>query len=211
MKANKNKKMIYWISSVAAVFVLVLGIFIGTNNISNNPSQNPTYQIADNKENKEKEENEKVELNINKVENPKLAKIDADVKNVNITNIPDTLANIKIPTDLDSKNYKAIYVKDENTGKYDKLYNYELSYTNTQNNQRSIMIAFSDTNKPLRDYYFEIKAKTSTIGNTELEIYQYENSYLVMFEHHNYKFDIETTGITENELVELLQSIITKS
>lgn len=61
----------------------------------------------------------------------------------------------------------------------------------------------------MRDYFFEFKGKKSQIGNTELEIAQYNNKYMATFEFNNVDYDIETTDITENELLELLQSILT--
>ena len=73
---------------------------------------------------------------------------------------------------------------------------------------RNITIAFSEIDKPLRDYYIDNQELKSKIGDVELEISQYKNMYIVTFSYNNLNFDIETNGITEDELVELLVSII---
>ena len=48
MKSKKNKKIIYWLTSCVAVFILGFGIIIGTNRFNNNQVQNDThYGISD--------------------------------------------------------------------------------------------------------------------------------------------------------------------
>ena len=44
--------------------------------------------------------------------------------------------------------------------------------------------------------------------NTPLTIFKWDDAYLTTFKYNNIFFDIETKGITENELITLLQSII---
>lgn len=98
--------------------------------------------------------------------------------------------------------------KDANLSDNYKTHDYVFEYR-TENNGE-VIIAICKDEKPLRDYYFEFKGKKSKIGNIELEIVQYENKYMVNFESNNINYDIETNEITENELVELLQTILTK-
>ena len=62
-----------------------------------------------------------------------------------------------------------------------------------------------------RDYFIQEGEKISKIGDVELKISQWEEMYIVTFEHNDIYFDIETTGITENQLVDLLESIIDNS
>ena len=45
-------------------------------------------------------------------------------------------------------------------------------------------------------------------GGTELIISQWKDMYIVTFEYNDLYFDIETTGVTENQLVDLLESLI---
>lgn len=97
---------------------------------------------------------------------------------------------------------------DNNDGtKYDMIHDYVFNYRKDSSN--NITIAFSEIEEPIRDYYIE-KGKASKIGDVELVISQWEEMYIVNFESKGIYFDIETTGVTENELVELLKSIINK-
>ena len=91
--------------------------------------------------------------------------------------------------------------------KYDMIHDYVFNYREDSSN--NITIAFSEIEEPIRDYYIE-KGKASKIGDVELVISQWEEMYIVNFESKGIYFDIETTGVTENELVELLKSIINK-
>lgn len=60
MKTNKNRKILYAISSICAVFILGIGIFIGTGKMNNTG-----LEIGKTEVNKNKEESLVVELNIN--------------------------------------------------------------------------------------------------------------------------------------------------
>ncbi len=211
MNKTKVEKIKYVSISICAVFILGFGIMIGMNELKNNQGNNNSYKIADLENNKQAEkENINIVLNINKIEHFAQLKFDArlkEIKNIDMKNF-DILSNINIPNDLNNKSYNEIYVKGDNTGKYDRLYNYEFSYSSSKDNERNIRVAFSDTNKPLRDYYLDEEGKISKINDIELKIYQYEDSYMVIFEFKNYKFDIETNSITKDELLNLLESIL---
>ena len=47
MKSKKSRKIIYGITSSAAVFILGVGIIIGTNTFNNSQIQDNHYEIAD--------------------------------------------------------------------------------------------------------------------------------------------------------------------
>ena len=86
------------------------------------------------------------------------------------------------------------------------MHDYVLNYRKDDLNE--IKIAFSKVESPIRDYFIGDGEKISKIGNVELKVSQWEKMYIVTFEYDDIYFDIETTGITENELVNLLKSII---
>lgn len=159
------------------------------------------------------DEKNRVILNINEINDKVgMAKVDADVKIVtnNAINFPlpykDGLVNI--PKDL-NKTYKYIFYFRENkeSQEYNVLGNYELIYSN--DNDRSINVKYSKDNKPVRDYYFSDEgSKITTINDVELKIYKYENMYFTEFNFDDYNFDIETSNLSEQELSNLLLSII---
>ena len=118
----------------------------------------------------------------------------------------------KIPDKFISSNFYSSSIKgykDANLPDEYKIHDYVFEYRTE--NGGEIFIAICKDEKPLRDYYFEFKGEKSQIGNTELEISQYNNKYMATFEFNNINYDIETNDITENELLELLQSILTEN
>ena len=210
MKTNQSKKIIYWITSgVAAVFVIAFGIFINTNNMVDNSSTKESLQIVS-----KEDKTSQIELNINKYEQSmdidvESMKIDGQIKQ--ITELNDKfrfIDNVKIPSSYKLTDKYMIYTRKDTTEKnYDILHDYVFTYR--KNETDTIIIAFSEIGKPLRDYYLSEDAEISKIEDTECKIYQYtDNIYMATFKINDIYFDIETNGITEGELVELLQSII---
>ena len=96
---------------------------------------------------------------------------------------------------------------DKNSKVYDKLVQYQFHYFN-EDNTRNITVAFSDTNKPVRDYRLPDSGKISTIHGVTLKLYQYKDIYMTEFQYKGYNFDIETSGITEKEFIKFLESLI---
>ena len=215
VRNNKNSKVIYWITSgVVAVFILGFGIMIGTNTFNNRNMQNLNYEIADSQQDTQNnEESLKMDLQINKINEIGIAKLDADVETINAEKLPEEfkfIENIIIPKEFKLLDMYKIYVRSNpDIREYDSLHDYVLVYK--KDDENDIRIALSTVAEPIRDYYLGDNNKISKIGDVELKISQYEEMYMTTFKIKNMYFDIETNGITENELVELLQSIITKS
>lgn len=206
MKANKNKKIVYIITSACAVFMLCIGIIIGTNN----SYFKKVYQIALEKTNTQnQEESLKNELNINKFKISAMVSLDADVKIITLKDLPEKfkfIENISLPEEYKlEENYIVCTRDNKEVDEYNILHDYVFNYTKDNN---KIKIAFSELEEPLRDYFIEGGDKISKIGDAEFIIYQSGEMYIVTFNYQNINFDIETTGITEDELVNLLQSII---
>ena len=118
------------------------------------------------------------------------------------------MEKIKIPSEYKFKDSYNVYTrKNLNVEEYNLLHDYVFNYQK-DDSSNGIKIAFSKVEEPLRDYFIDDKYKTSKIGDAEIIITQYEQMYMVSFKYKDIYFDIETNGITENELVELLVSII---
>lgn len=201
MKTNKNKKVIYVLSSICAVFILGIGIFVGVNK---NLLPGNTVDIG------KTDANDGVELNINKIKDMSMTSLDADVKTIELENLPEEftfIENLQIPEEYNFENGYTVYTRENtDTVEYNVLHDYILNYRKDDLND--IKIAFSGIEAPIRDYFIGDGDKISKIGNVELKVSQWENMYIVTFEYNDIYFDIETTGITENELVDLLKSII---
>ena len=209
MKTANSKKVIYTISSICAVFILCLGIAFSTSLINNKPNTEIGKRDGVEELYVEKE-NLKMELNINKLNKLAIISADADIKEKEIDNLPkkiEFINQIAIPEEYRLESKYAVYTKENlNAQEYNILHDYVFTYRKDSTNK--IIITFSEIDKPLRDYYISNEHKISKIGDTELIISQYEDRYIIEFSYQNLYFDIETVGITENELVSLLQSII---
>lgn len=209
MKNSKNNKLIYWITSSAAIVIIGFGIIMGTDIL-----KNPNYEIASlNQEKQKNEENLKIDLQINKIKEMGLVKSDADIETIDIDKIPEEvkfMENIITLQEFKQTDMYNIYVRSNpDTKKYDLLHDYVFVYK--KDKKKEIRISLSKIEEPIRDYYLGDNHKTSKIGETELKISEYKEMYMATFKIKKIYFDIETNDITENELVELLQTIITKS
>ncbi len=210
MKTNKNKRIVYTISSICAVFILGVGIFIGTSKLNNNLLQNENLEIGKIENNENKKESLNIELNINVLKDMAMTSLDADTKTIDIDQLPEEFMFIEdliIPEGYEFENSYAVYTREnKDIEEYNILHDYIFNYR--KNDLNNIKIAFSKIALPIRDYYIQGGEKISKIGDVELKMSQWKEMYIVTFNYQNLNFDIETTGITENELVDLLQSII---
>lgn len=140
------------------------------------------------------------EIYINELDNMNLTSLDSNIRVENnyMVETYDELLNIVIPDDLNKMNGSAIFLSDGT------LNNYIVEYFN---GDRRITIAYSESNTPIRDYFID-DGKSSIIKNTNLVISKYNTMYIVTFKYNDIYFDIETSNIEENELIDLLESII---
>lgn len=153
---------------------------------------------------------EVAKLNINQIENMASSKLNADMREMELENLSekyDFVKNIKVPEELEIKNVYSVYTrKDFNTETYDVLRDYVLVYGDAAT--KNVKVKFSEVGEPLRDYFLISADQKTIIENVEFEISAYEDMYIATFSHEGVNFDIETSGITQEELTDLLISII---
>ena len=206
MKNNENRKIIYIISSICALFILVIGIFIGTNKIDNNLFR----EFGKVEENKNKEETLDIELNINSLKILAMLDLDANIENIELSELSKEflfIENLSLPVEYKFENSYIVYTREnKQTTEYNKIHDYVVQYKKDDTN--NIKIAFSKVEQPLRDYFIEEGDKISKIGNVKLNISQNKEMYIITFKYNDIYFDIETTGITENQLIDLIDSLI---
>lgn len=199
---KKNNNLWKWSFVPICLVAIISGILLINNKESKPNIYKPNIETKDN-----------VNLYINDVSKTTqgVLRFDADVKITSIENIPyfKEITDIKIPDDFDNQEAHEIYVKpDRENNEYSILQSYVSNYSNTEND-RDIRVSFSKENKPIRDYYFsEEGSKMSKINNFELKIFKFNELYFTEFNYKGINFDIETTNITEQELTDLLLSII---
>ncbi len=204
-RVRVNKK--WTLASVCAAALILCTVLIYTNG-----SAPLTGPVA---ENKSTEALSSDTLVINEAETIAAErKIDAELKE--ISRIPDMpphnlFSDLSVPKDFGDTAYTcAVYVrsgisKNLSVG-YDCLAGYEKSFQSSKSG-RSIVIQYSESGKPARDYHFE-NGENSVINNFELKIYKYENIYFTEFYYRNVYIDIEAVDITIAEFHSLLKSII---
>lgn len=197
-------KLSYVLASSLVAIALLVGIVAYNVPKSNNENvMPPTVQGI-------------LELNINKAEYQSMMTLDADIKEANTElnsefekDFSFVKKDINAPKDLRDYGVNKVVMtrKDFSDKDYSIAHDYIWDYSNEAEN-RTIRIAFSKIGKPLRDCYLSSEEKISKIENTDVIITQYEKLYLAEFKLNDVYFDIETAGITQKELVDLLVSLI---
>ena len=198
IKEEKTKKFVRCAIPIGMIGI-ICGLFMWNNNLVKLESNPKSYEMNQDS------------IIINQVDKLGAKRLDAKTKEISANGIytswPDNLTNVIVPKDLIEFDSYGIYTRENKTNDYTILNCYVYDYFNPST-QKSIRIAFSKNNKPLRDYWFsEEGARESNINGYKLTIYQYEHTYFTTFEYKDYNFDIETNEISLEELLELLKSI----
>ena len=203
IKIIRNKKIIYGLSSACAVFILGIGMLAAQKKMNNKVIKSKDEGIV-------RSQNMNVMLEINQMQEASIAKFDADVQTVEITSIPEKfefINNIELPSEYKLDSCYEIFTRENlNTTECDLLHDYVFNYSKDYEN--SIKVAFSEVEEPIRDYFLDNSKKTSKIGDVDVIISQYKKMYVATFRCKDIYFDIETNGITEEEMINLLESII---
>ena len=140
-------------------------------------------------------------------------KLDIDGRSEDITSddlykIYPLLKDIVVPNDYNINRIIKCYLFNDDPGKYDKLYGYTIIYSGGNNKYIDIFILI-DTTKRLRCFSIDTdEMKSSIVNNTNIKIMGENKNYYAIFSYNNINFDIETAGISEEDVIQLLKSII---
>lgn len=141
------------------------------------------------------------------------AKLDIDGRSEDITTddlykIYPLLKDIVVPNDYNINRIIKCYLFNDDTGKYDKLYGYNIIYSGGNNKYIDIFILI-DTTKRLRCFSIDTdEMKSSIINGNSIKIMGEDKNYYAIFSYNNINFDIETTGISEEEFIQLIKSMV---
>lgn len=139
------------------------------------------------------------ELNVNEIDEVYSSEVDSDVR---ITNVVDSTVDVNIPWEFDDFGIPKVYFTSTS-----ELFIHDLRYE-YKNGEQEFTVAFSSIEEPIRDYYFLSDGEESFIHGVCMSIYQHENIYYVEFKINNHYYDVETTNMNEEELLEILEVII---
>lgn len=141
------------------------------------------------------------------------AKLDIDGRSEDITSdnlyeIYPLLKDIIVPNDYNINGIIKCYLFNENTGKYDKLYGYNIIYSGGNNKYIDIFILI-DTTKRLRCFSIDTdEMRNSIINGNSIKIMGEDKNYYAIFSYNNINFDVETAGISDGEFIQLIKSIV---
>ena len=200
-RGNKMNKIFKYSLVPMAIVITLASVFLlnkrsNTNNVLDSDVKNNDVIIVNSIDN-----------------NSDNAKLDIDGRSEDITTddlykIYPLLKDIVVPNDYNINGIIKCYLFNDDTGKYDKLYGYNIIYSGGNNKYIDIFILI-DTTKRLR--YFSIdtgKMRNSIINGNNIKIMGEDKNYYAIFSYNNINFDIETTGISEGEFIQLIKSIV---
>jgi hypothetical protein len=150
-------------------------------------------------------------INVNEIEDLASAKIMAESKVITKNELPADLAyiaDIRVPNNMKLTMINEIYTKSDMTKEeFNVLHDHDFLFSD--DNNRTISVKVSKVGSTLRDYFFQSENKVSTINDINVVISQFRNRYIETFTVDNYSFDVETTGLTLIESIDIVQSLIT--
>ena len=192
-RGNKMNKIFKYSLVPMAIVITLASVFLlnkrsNTNNVLDSDVKNNDVIIVNSIDN-----------------NSDNAKLDIDGRSEDITT--DDLYKI-YPLLKDINGIIKCYLFNDDTGKYDKLYGYNIIYSGGNNKYIDIFILI-DTTKRLRCFSIDTgKMRNSIINGNNIKIMGEDKNYYAIFSYNNINFDIETTGISEGEFIQLIKSIV---
>ena len=228
MKGKKSRKIIYGITSVAAVCILCIGITVNYNNLKNDKvliGEKGDKEIEDYQKEKENIEEDNVIFNAGSIETAtsisgKVTDVDGNWKDENVEEKFGFIRNIEILKQYEHLRQGMVYVKEnvEDTN-YSKFQQYELIYYMDGNNAPSTDIIFTKEDKILQCMIpNESDFPSSTISGNEVKLFKAKNFFddskingEAFFKYKDYTFYITSHRIDENDFIELIKSILNQN
>lgn len=200
-RGNKMNKIFKYSLVPMAIVITMTGLFLfnkknSTNNVLDSNVKNNDVIIVNSIDN-----------------NSDNAKLDIDGRSEDITTddlykIYPLLKDIVVPNDYNINGIIKCYLFNDNTGKYDKLYGYNIIYSGGNNKYIDIFILI-DTTKRFRCFSIDTdEMRNSIINGNSIKIMGEDKNYYAIFSYNNINFDVETTGISEGEFIQLIKSIV---
>ena len=146
---------------------------------------------------------------VNEIENLASAKLLAETKFVEKEELPEDikyLADLGEALGLKLDFASEVYTKsDMSSEEFDTLHDYSFLYTR---DDKSAKITLSKEETPLRDYFFNTTQESSKIDGTNVVVSKFEDKYIVRFNYKDINFDVETNGMSQEEMVSFVKEIL---
>ncbi len=192
---KKRKQIIFKCSLISIAFIFViLGFFMNKSKFDDKSVLNEQDNVKD-------------KIYINEIDQNKYDNVsNLDVRILDISNSSYEVSPIstEIPSDLKLDTIYIVYVKDEQTGKYDIVHDIIESYTGKE---RAVNISYSSIGEVLRDVDIP-KGNFSIVHDVEVMISKNDETLIGQFKYLDIYYDIETWGLTSDEFLDIIDSII---
>ena len=189
----KKSRIIFWVG-----LVILLSVLVGCNQTQEEVHERSlSPSVIDNNE-----------IVINEITDMSFTKLLAESKVIEKEDLPSELKHIAeavMPAKLEM--ITAIYTKsDYMSEEFDVLHDYSFLFSDDL--AINIIVKASTEDVPLRDYFFNSEKIASKIEGVEVTISGFEDRFIAQFKNGEFSFDVETTGISAKQLVDVIQKII---
>ena len=194
LKMKKRKQIVIKYSFACILLILIVsGLFISKNMFCDKEV--------------DKQDVVKDEIYINEIDNTMyddVSNLDVLVLDVSHSTYAMQPLSIQIPIDLKLDTIYIVYVRNEQTGKYDIVHDIIDSYIG---DDKRVNVAYSSVGKVLRDMDIP-KGNLSIIEGIEVMISKDEQRLIGQFKYQSVYYDIESFGLTIDEFLNIIKSII---
>ena len=214
---NTIEKILFGIVCVLLIILIIVStLYIKERKRANN-NLNTTLDYAvkiyetNNEISEWKNKIRKIDFHVNIVEEIATAKVDANSEEISIDEIPENIFKIIndsiliTPEGFNLEKCYAVYTKKNRISQeYDVLHDYVMEYSKSG---KVVKLAISDIEEPVSDIVLNMDGQNSELDGNEFKVYQYGNQYIVRFSKEEKYYDIATLGLTEDMLLDLIESI----
>ena len=194
LKMKKRKQIVIKYSFACILLILIVsGLFVRKNMFCDKEG--------------DKQDVVKDKIYINEIDNTMyddVSNLDVLVLDVSHSTYAMKPLSIQISSDLKLDTIYIVYVRNEQTGKYDIVHDIIDSYIC---DDKRVNVAYSSVGKVLRDMDIP-KGNLSIIEGIEVMISKDEQRLIGQFKYQSVYYDIESFGLTIDEFLNIIKSII---
>lgn len=197
LEKQRKKKMIVKYSFIPVVFVFALASFF------------LTKSIFQDQNNLDTQEDKKDDVFINEIDRDDgiyddISNLDVQILDSNHSAFAIMPIGVQVPSDLTLDTIYLVYIKNEESGKYDILHDTVESF---RGNDRGVNVSYSPLDEPIRDVDIP-KGTSSNINGIEVMISRDDETFIVQFQYQNLYYDIESFNLTLAEVLVIVKSLI---
>ena len=195
LKKKERRQIVMKYSFASILLILIVsGFFVGKNLFDKKEDPNVLDEVKD-------------EIYINEIDNTMydgVSNLDVQVFDTSQSTYAVMPLSVQIPSDLKLDTIYIVYVKDEQTGEYDIVHDIIDSYSG---DDRRVNVAYSSVGEVLRDMDVP-DGNSSIIGGIKVMISKSNQTLIGQFKYQDVYYDIESFGLTIDEFLDIIKSII---